>query len=486
MNNRQKPVASHFLWRFLERIGAQGVTFIVSVVLARLLDPAVYGTVAIVTVFTAIMQVFVDSGMGNALIQKKDADDLDFSSVFFFNLIMCSILYGIMFISAPSIASFYEMPELAKLIRVMSLILIISGVKNIQQAYVSRNMLFKKFFFSTLGGTVGAAIIGIWMAWKGYGVWALVAQHLFNSLVDTILLWITVDWRPRPAFSIQRLRGLFGFGWKLLASALLDTGYRELRQLIIGKAYTPDDLAFYNRGNQLPHLIVSNINSSIDSVLFPAMSMEQDDRVRVREMTRRAIKTSSFLMMPLMAGLAVCAGPIVRLVLTEKWLPSVFYLRVFCVAFAFYPVHTANLNAIKALGRSDLFLRLEIVKKAVELTLLFSTVFISVRAMALSLLAGSVLGQIINSRPNRRLLNYRYRDQLRDMLPQIVLSCIMGLIVYCVTLLHLSDWLTLLIQVPLGGMIYIFGSKIFKIDSFGYIVNIAKGYLKPGAQADKE
>ena len=478
MNNRQRSVFSNFIWRYLERIGAQGVTFLVSVVLARILDPAVYGTVAIVTVFTTIMQVFVDSGMGNALIQKKDADDVDFSSVFYFNLLICALLYLVMFFVAPFIALFYEMPELTNLIRVMSLILIISGVKNVQQAYVSKHMLFKKFFFSTLGGTIGAAVVGIWMAWKGYGVWALVVQGLFNALVDTVILWITVKWRPKRVFSIQRLKNLFSYGWKLLASALLNTGYRELRQLIIGKIYTSDDLAFYNRGNQFPHLIVTNINTSIDSVLFPSMAKEQDDSGRVRDMTRRAIKISSYLMMPMMMGLAVCAEPIVRLVLTEKWLPSVLYLRIFCFTYAFFPIHTANLNAIKAMGRSDLFLKLEVVKKVFELGLLLSTMFISVKAMALSLLAGSFLGQVINAWPNRRLLNYRYGDQLKDMLPQIGLSVVMGGAVFAISFLRLSDIATLLIQIPLGAFIYIAGAKLLRIDSYAYVKGLIKSYIK--------
>lgn len=257
------------IWRFLERCGAQGVTFLVSIVLARLLDPSVYGTVALVTVFTAILQVFVDSGMGNALIQKKDADDLDFSSVFYFNLSACILLYVGMFFAAPLIASFYNMPDLTPVVRVLSLTLIISGVKNVQKAYVSRNLLFKKFFFATLGGTIGAAVIGIWMAWKGYGVWALVAQHLFNATLDTIILWVTVKWRPKRVFSLERLKGLFSYGWKLLVSALLDTGYNNLRSLIIGKLYTSADLAFFNRGKQFPNLVVTNINTSIDSVLLP-------------------------------------------------------------------------------------------------------------------------------------------------------------------------------------------------------------------------
>ena len=474
----RKSVISNIIWRFLERCGAQGVTFIVSVVLARLLDPSLYGTVALVTVFTAILQVFVDSGMGNALIQKKDADDLDFSSVFYFNFSVCLLLYICMFFAAPLIAAFYNMPDLTPVVRVLSLTLIISGVKNIQQAYVSRNMLFKKFFFATLGGTIGAAVIGIWMAWKGYGVWALVAQNLFNSALDTIILWVTVKWRPKRAFSLERLKGLFSYGWKLLVSALLDTGYNNVRSLIIGKLYTSADLAFFNRGKQFPNLIVTNINTSIDSVLLPTMSKEQDNRERVRDMTRRAIKTSTFIMMPLMMGLAVCAVPLIRIVLTDKWLPAAFFLRVFCFTYAFYPIHTANLNAIKAMGRSDLFLKLEVIKKVVSIAALVSTMFISVEAMALALPVTSILGQIINSWPNRKLLDYSYRAQLLDMLPQIGMSLAMGGIVFTIQFLRLPDIATLLIQVPLGALIYIVGSKLLHIDSYEYVKGLIKSYTK--------
>lgn len=471
-------VITNFFWRFLERCGAQGVTFIVSIVLARLLDPTVYGTVALVTIFTTIMQVFVDSGMGNALIQKKDADDLDFSSVFYFNMAMCSVLYLIMFFAAPFIASFYRMPELTAIVRVLSFVVVISGVKNVQQAYVSRHLMFKRFFFSTLGGTIGAAVIGIAMAYLGFGVWALVAQMLFNAAVDTIILWITVKWRPKKMFSFQRLKSLFSYGWKLLASSLIDTVYNDLRQLIIGKKYSSGDLAYYNQGKKFPQLIVTNINTSIDSVLLPTMSKAQDDMAAVRSMTRRAIKTSTFLMMPAMIGLAVCAEPLVQLILTEKWLPCVLFLRIFCITYAFYPIHTANLNAIKAMGRSDLFLKLEIIKKTVGIIAILITMWISVQAMAYSFLVTTILNQIINSWPNKKLLNYSYLEQVKDMMPQILLSLGMGAAIYAVSFLHLSASLTLLIQIPLGVLVYWSGSKIFHVESYTYIIEMVKNFKK--------
>lgn len=471
-------VITNFFWRFLERCGAQGVTFIVSIVLARLLDPTVYGTVALVTIFTTIMQVFVDSGMGNALIQKKDADDLDFSSVFYFNMAMCSVLYLIMFFAAPLIASFYRMPELTAIVRVLSFVVVISGVKNVQQAYVSRHLMFKRFFFSTLGGTIGAAVIGIAMAYLGFGVWALVAQMLFNAAVDTTILWITVKWRPKKMFSFQRLKSLFSYGWKLLASSLIDTVYNDLRQLIIGKKYSSGDLAYYNQGKKFPQLIVTNINTSIDSVLLPTMSKAQDDMAAVRSMTRRAIKTSTFLMMPAMIGLAVCAEPLVQLILTEKWLPCVLFLRIFCITYAFYPIHTANLNAIKAMGRSDLFLKLEIIKKTVGIIAILITMWISVQAMAYSFLVTTILNQVINSWPNKKLLNYSYLEQVKDMMPQILLSLGMGAAIYAVSFLHLSASLTLLIQIPLGVLVYWSGSKIFHVESYTYIIEMVKNFKK--------
>lgn len=466
-----KTVTANFFWRFFERCGSQLVSFFVSIILARLLDPTVYGEIALITVFTCILQVFVNSGFGTALIQKKNADDLDFSSVFYFNLVSCLLMYGIMFFSAPFIADFYHSPHLTPVIRVLSLTLIVSGVRNIQQAYVSKKLIFKKFFFATAGGTFGSAIVGISMAYMDYGVWALVGQQLANVALGTLILWATVRWRPKLIFSLQRLKHLFSYGWKLLVSSLLDTAYNHLCQLVIGRIYTAKDLAFYNQGHLFPNIIVTNINASIDSVLLPAMSAEQDDRARVRTMTRRAISISTYVMMPIMMGLAVCAEPLVRIILTEKWLPCVPFLRIFCFSFAFWPVHTANLNAIKALGRSDLFLKLEIIKKIVGLIAILLTMNISVMAMAYTLFVTSILGQIINSWPNKKLLGYNYLAQLKDMLPQILLSCFMGVAVYCIQFAELSDVPTLVLQVVLGITIYAILSKIFKIESFCYISN---------------
>ena len=472
MNN--KFILSNFLWRFAERCGYQIVTFLVAIVLARILAPEDYGTIALITVFVTIMQVFVDSGLGTALIQKKDADNVDFSSVFYFNFLVCICLYTFMFIAAPYIADFYNNQLLIPVIRMLSLKLVISGLKNVQQAYVSRNMLFKRFFFATLCGSVFSAIVGVSLAYSGFGIWALVAQQLCNEFVGTLILWITVKWRPQVVFSWQRLKSLLSFGWKLLVSALLDSTYNNLRNLIIGKLYSPADLAFYNQGQQFPSVIVNNINASIDSVLLPTMSKAQDNHVRVKEMTRRAIKTSTYVMAPLMMGLAFCAEPIVKLVLTDKWLFCVPYLRIFCITYMFYPIHTANLNAINAMGRSDLFLKLEIIKKIMGLILLFATMWHGVMVMAYSLLVSSFLCQLINSWPNRKLLNYKYIDQMKDILPGILLAITMGCCTYFIGLINLPVGFLVCLQILVGISVYVALSATLHLESFEYLKRIIK------------
>lgn len=474
MNNLKQNVFSNVIWRFAERTGAQLVGFIVSIVLARILSPSDYGIVALVSVFTTIMQVFVDTGLGNALIQKKDADDVDFSTVFYTNIAFCLVLYLIIFISAPLIAKLYNNEALTAVTRVLGLTIVISGVKNVQQAYVSRKMIFKKFFFATLVGTIGAGVLGITLAINGAGVWALVAQQIFNLTVDTIILWITVKWRPKKFFSFTRLKELFSYGWKLLVSSIIDTVYNNVRQLIIGKFYSSSDLAYYNKAKQFPELIVNNVNTSIDSVLLPTMSREQENKEKVRTMTRRAIKTSIYIMAPLMMGLAFTANNVIKILLTDKWSASVPYLIVFAITYMFWPVHTANLNAIKAMGRSDLFLKLEIIKKAVGVILLLLTFRISVWAMALSFLISGVISQIINAWPNRKLLNYSYLQQFKDILPSIVLAVVMGIIVYLINFLRLPTLVTLIIQIILGAIIYIGGSALLKFESFSYVIDILK------------
>ena len=462
----------------MERFGAYAVSFVVSVILARILDPEAYGTIALVTVFTNILQVFVESGLGRALVQKKEAEDIDFSSVFYFNMAVCLLLYCGLFAFAPYIAQFFNNIELTSVIRVLGIILIISGLKNVQQAYVSRKMLFKKFFYATLIGTLFSAVVGICLAYWGAGVWALVAQSLANALVDTLMLWITVKWRPKKCFSLQRLKGLLSYGWKLLIAALVGSLSDNLRQLFIGKLYTSADLAFYNKGDQIPSIVNGNVNAAIDSVIFPVMAEAQDNKESVKNMTRRAITTSTYIMAPIYIGLACCAETLIRILLTEKWLPCVPFLRIFCITYLFYPIHTANLNAILAVGRSDIDLKLELIKKLLEIMVLLLTMRYGVMAIAYGLIGTAILNQIINAWPNKELIGYSYLEQIRDVLPEIALACVMGAVVYFVGYLQLPDLTVLVLQIMVGIVVYLGLSALMRLEAFIYLLGKIKGRRK--------
>ena len=415
----------NLLWRFLERVGAQGVTLIVALILARLLEPNIYGDIAIVMVFIGLMEVFLDGGLGCALIQKKDSDDLDFSSVLFFNLFMGLILYFIIYTFSPYISVYYNSYNLCKVLRILGLLIIISGVKNVQHAYVSKHLLFKRFFFSTLGGTIGAAIIGIILAYRGYGIWALVIQYLLNNIIDIMILSFTVKWHPHLVFSFRRLISLYSFGWKMLISSLLSTLYNDIRQLIIGKMYLKSDLAFYNQGNKLPSTLVNNINLSIDSVLFSVMSMKQDSTDEIRKILKKSIICSTYIISPIMFGLMTCSNSLIKIVLTEKWLPCIPYLYIFCLSNLLMPIHTANLNAIKSLGRSDIFLKADIIKKILGIILLIVSIPYGVLAIAVSFLISNLISIIINTFPNQKIINYGFFQQIKDIIPTFIISIIM-------------------------------------------------------------
>ncbi len=478
MKEKKSSVLMSFIWRFAERCGSQGVSFVISIILARLLAPEVYGRIALVTAFIAILNVFIESGMGTALVQKKEADDLDFSTLFYFNIAMCGALYTLLYLCAPIVSAFYEDLQLTSVIRVLGFTLIIYGIKAIQVAYVSRHMIFKKFFYSTIVATIVSAVIGIMMAYMGYGIWSLVAQQLSCELVSTIILWIAVPWRPKLIFSFERLRDMFSYGWKLLVSSLIESVYNEIRQLLIGKIYTSADLAYYNKGRQFPHLIVNNVNTTIKSVLLPTMAREQDNVGRVKAMTRRSICFSTYFMAPLMIGLVVCAEPLVRFLLTDAWIDSVFFLRVFAISFMLYPIHTANLNAIKAMGRSDVFLKLEIIKKIIGIILLLATLWISVEAVALSLLVSTLISSVVNNFPNRKLLDYGWIEQLKDIMPYIGLAILMGLPVFMLQYLPLPTIIVLILQVIVGAIIYIGLSALFKLEMFTYLFTVVKSFWK--------
>lgn len=477
-NNLKLKVLSNLFWRFLERGGTQGIQFIIQILLARLLVPNDYGTVSLITIFITIANVFVQSGFSTALIQKKDADEIDFSSVFHLSVFVASLIYVALFFSAPFIASFYGISELGAVLRVLALTLFFGAFNSIQNAMVAKKMQFKKLFFSSSLASLISGVVGVILAYAGFGVWALVAQQLTNQIMVTIVLWFTVKWRPKLIFSFDKIKELFSFGWKLLMADLINTFYSNLRSLIIGKLYNPAMLGFYNRGDQFPNIIVTTIDGSIQSVMFPALSAEQNNKTRVRTMMRRSIVTSAFIVFPMMVGLAVIAEPLVKLLLTEKWLQCVPFLQIACAFYALYPIHTANLQAINALGRSDIFLKLEIIKKIIGIVILVISIKFGVYVIAVGSLITGIISSFINAFPNVKLLDYSYKEQIRDVIPSLILSLLMGVIIYNFRWLEMGVWLTVVVQICTGGIIYIFLAKFFKLECYMYLVSTIMGLLK--------
>lgn len=476
MINQQtrKKVLSSLFWKLMERGATQGIQFIVQILLARLLLPEDFGTIALVTVFISIAQVFVQSGFNTALIQKKDTDLEDFSTVLYLSLFIAGILYLLIYITSPYIASFYEEPVLVPILRVLSLTLFFGAFNSIQNAFIARNMMFKKLFFSSLGAIIVSGIGGIIAAYAGLGVWALVIQQLINQISITIIMWLTVRWRPMFAFSFTKSKKLFSFGWKLLVSSLLNTLYMDLRTVIIGRLYSASILGYYNRGELFPKVIVTNIDSSIQSVMLPTLSAHQDDRKIVKEMMRRAIVTSSFFIFPMMIGMSVIAESLVKIVLTEKWLTAVPFLQIFCLSYALMPIHTSNLQAINAIGRSDIFLKLESIKKIVGLIVLVLSLPFGVYAIALGQVISGIISTFINAYPNKRLLSYSYKEQLVDIMPSFAIAIIMGCVVYTFKFFNFTVLKTLSLQVITGALVYIGLAKVFKIESFSYLVAVFK------------
>ena len=465
-----------FLWRFLERAGAQIVTLIVSIVLARILSPEEYGTVAIVTVIITILNVFVESGLGNALIQKRDADIQDFSTVFYFNIILSIFLYFILFVISPIISDYYDDETLSSLTRVLGITVLFAAIKNVLHAYVSRMFQFKKFFFATLGGTLVSAVVGIAMAYCGFGVWALVCQHLTNTIIDTIVLWIVVKWKPRWTFSFSKLKNLAKYGYKLLLSSLMNTIYNNFRQLIIGKYYESSELAYYNRGKQFPFLVVTNVNVSIDSVLFPALSSIQNDKEKVNFLTRESIKIATFVMWPILVGILVIADRLVPFVLTDKWNESIPFLRIFCLIYLFFPIQTSNLNAIKARGKSGAFLYLSICECAIGTTLLFIGIKMGTLWIAIMYLISTVIFTLVLQLCSWKINGYSIINQFKDLFPQLIGTGLMGAIVFVFGLIDGGIYIAL-IQILIGVGIYFVFSHLFIKDSFNKVVGVIRGIL---------
>lgn len=474
----KNTVISSLIWKFLERGGVQGIQFVLSIILARLVSPSDYGIIALILVFIQIANVFVQSGFNTALIQKKDSDDTDFSSIFYLSLFVAFICYLILFFTAPFIAKFYNQEILTSVIRVVSLTLFFGAINSVQSAYVAKKMQFKNFFYSSVIAVFVSGVVGICFAYIGFGVWALVIQHLVNNVLTVVVLLFTVSWRPKFLFSFIRIKNLFGFGWKLLCSGLLDTVFRNIYNLLVGKFYNSQVLGFYNRGSQFPQTITNSIDGAIQSVMLPTLSAKNDNIEELKRITRKSISMSAFVLMPSMFGLAAVAEPLVKVLLTDKWLPCVPFLQLSCISFVFYPIHNANLTAINSLGRSDVFLKLEIIKKIITIVNLFVTIPFGVYAMAIGQVIQSIISTFINAYPNKKLIGYSFSEQCIDLIPSFILSVVMAGIVWTINFISIVPWLLLIIQIIVGIIIYVVLAKLFKVEIFEYFINTIKGFVK--------
>lgn len=479
MVKQGNTVFSGFLWTFAERFGAQSVSFIVSIILARLLAPSDFGIIAIVLVFINLANALATGGLGNSLIQKKDADQIDFSSMFWFNIVFSIILYLLLFFVAPFIEEYYEFQGLATILRVLGIRILFTGINSIQRAFVARKMHFKFFFYATSIGTLFSAFVGIGMAYYGWGPWALVAQYLTNTIIDTLVLWFTIKWRPIFIFSYQRLKGLISYGWKLLCSSILSTLYVDLNSLVIGKMYSSSDLAYYNRGQKFPSVFVINLISAIETVLFPTMSKSQDDKVVLRNKVRMSVQLTSYVVFPLVVFLSVVSKDLIVFLLTDTWIESAKYLTISCISYALLPISIANIQAIKAVGRSDIYLLLDVFKKTIGIIFLVISLKYGVVAIAIAEVMSNILGFILNLFPNKRIIGYSINQQLNDLKPTVVLNlALLAILLILNSILAVTPFLKILIEFFVAVCFYLFLSDFFKIEAYRSIYNIVINKIK--------
>lgn len=469
---------SGMFWKFAERFIAQGVSFLVSLVLARILMPSDYGVVSIINVLITIADVMLSSGLNSSLIQKKNVSELEFSTIFYCNLIFSCALYLILFIMAPWMSIVYSMPILKSAIRVFALRLIISAFQAIQIAYVSKRMEFRKFFLATIVGTLISAVVGIGLAIKGFGVWALIAQYLTNTLINTIILWTTVKWYPKRMFSWKAAVPLIKYSWKVMMTDVIGTICNNLGSFIIGVRYTSDQLAYYDKGKQLPQLFRSNIYTTLISVLFPGMSSVNDDMEALKNISRKSIRIMSYIIFPMMLGLMAAGENIIIVLYTEKWLPMLPFIYIVCIETIFSVPGTISLQAIKSVGRSDMMLKAEIFKKIFFFISISVSMRFGVMAIAFMLPVNTMLDFIVNGLQVHKLIGYSIQEQVCDCMPGIIGAITMASVVYLESFFNFSNVLILCVQVITGILVYWVISIITKNESYCYLLGIFRSKLK--------
>lgn len=473
-SNIKNKTVTGFFWQLSQKVLCQVVCFGISVVLARLLLPSDYGVIAICSMFLVLTGIFIGGGLGTALVQKKNADDIDFCTVFYSGLVLSIVVYLAVFFAAPYIAIFFKNEQITAVIRVLALSMPIGTLSGVQNAFVSKQMMFKKFFYSSLIGTIASGAVGLGMALTGFGVWALVGQNLVSTITNTLVLFYIIDWHPKLIFSYERFKQLFSFGWKMAVVNILTTFFYQLKGYVIGYKYSAAQLAYYNRGEGLPGILYNNINGTISDVLFPALSQLQDDKEALKRALSRAMRISSFFLIPALFGLAAISDKLVIIIFSEKWAPSIPFMQVICMISCSDILGMANYQAIKAVGRADTLLKMEFLKRPAMFAVLIVTMFISPLAIAVGQLVYSILAFVVNAYPNRKYIGYPIWQQMKDVGKNFLISLVMAIVVYLLGTLGLNMYVSVVLQVVTGALLYYVMSRTLNKEDYGYVMNFVK------------
>ena len=466
-------------WLYFEKVGVLIVRVLISIVLARLLDPDHYGSIALVTVFITIIDAIVAGGFGKALVQKSNSDDLDFNTICWFSLFVCVILYVGLFFFAPAVADFYSNDELDLVIKIMGISVFFTSFNSIQQAFIQKRMEFRKFFWSTIGGTIMSGVVGIVLAVMGYGIWALVGQFMTNVVIDTLVLFCIIEWKPKFQFSFTRLKSLFRFGSFMVGSTIVSTLQDNVRSLVVGKVFTTEDLAYYNQGKKYPEYLMTSIIGSIGMALFPSLSSEPDE-VRFKEIVRKSIKISSFVLLPAVIGIIAISDTFVSVFLTDKWLDCVQYMRILACVYLTRPLDTIFQQALLAKGKGGLNFIHELICALISVGLIFVASFAleSVIWIALSYILVTIISTILFYIFIRREIKYSFKEMVVDYLPFLLTSIVMGAAVFAISFIPINKIFILIIQLVVGIGGYLLLSKLFKFKELGYSVELVKKIVR--------
>lgn len=468
-------IISGIAWQYIQRIGDQMIHFVVSLILARLLAPEDFGTIALLGVFIAISNIFIDSGLGHALIQRKEVDNIDASSVFYLNVVVSLILYSIVFLCAPLVANFYEMPQITMLLRILAIQVVIMAFGCVQQSMLVRQMKFKFKFYIGMFSVIVSSATGIGMAYSGMGVWSIVFSQLVSQLCTSIGLWYFIAWRPKWTFSWQRIKSLFSYSSRILGGSIINIIYNNIYNLVIGKRYSSSDLGFYNRGQLLPTTVIDTASTSFNSVLFPALSSIQDDKARYKALIRRSAKITSFVVFFLAALMLAFSPEIIRLLLGEKWIPAVPFMGIVCCTVCMNPLIVINQTISTSLGKSNFYMKTTLVSKFIAIGLITLGSLYGVYVMVIAGAVANLFTLIITAWYNKPLIGYTYREMLQDYMPPLLFSALAcGASYYIVTLISVNYFINLVIGCALSTLFYLILAYTTKQESLNSLFNLLK------------